>query len=422
MSDNAPTVSATALHARIPATGRSSLRLRPTEGAEESLAKLRAMLSEHRLWNNPLLKACSSGQLFFEDFRFVFAQYYEYSRHFTRYLAALMANCESDYFRSKLSENLWEEGGALKPEERHAEIFRNFLRDGLGLGVEAIVAEPYSRHFAKEYLDFCRNAPPAAASAFLSLGTEAVVADLYRVFLAGLRGAGVPEAHLAFFKIHIECDDEHAATIEEMMASYRGESDWFNTCRRAVLHALDLRDQFFTHLYEAIQRRRVQGLMDNIQARQSLAPDLPAPASLHVPAGQAGEALYENRREDLGIDFTVERLPFAAEVFDVRTVRIPAGKVNEKHRHAHESIFYVIAGSGRVLVNNAVIAVSPGDVAFVPRWAFHQTQNTGDGELVLLAVTDYGLTSRAFIGDYLRTARMKRLPKAAPRAVEAASV
>ena len=33
------------------------------------------------------------------------------------------------------------------------------------------------------------------------------------------------------------------------------------------------------------------------------------------------------------------------------------------------------------------------------RMSLHQTQNTGDGELVLIAFTDYGLTRRAYVNE-----------------------
>ena len=108
----------------------------------------------------------------------------------------------------------------------------------------------------------------------------------------------------------------------------------------------------------------------------------------------------------MNIDFSVDRLPFAPEVLDPRIVRIPAGKYNEKHRHAHETVFYIIEGSGRVLINEAAIEVAPGDIVFVPRWAMHQSQNLGETEMTILAVTDYGLTGNAYIGSYLKTARM----------------
>jgi mannose-6-phosphate isomerase-like protein (cupin superfamily)/pyrroloquinoline quinone (PQQ) biosynthesis protein C len=400
-----------ALEATVPAGAAPAPeppRRRQTDDPKAAVERLHEMASAHRLWRNPLLKACAEGQLGFEDFQYLFSQYHLYSKNFTRYLSALMVSCENDYYRAQLAENLWEEGGGRLPEERHAEIFRNFLREGLHLPIDSIAFEPYTELFAKEYLDFCVKSSPAATSAFLSLGTEGIVSRLYTVFLDGLLRAGVAEPHLAFFRIHIGCDDEHAETIDAIMTSYFTEPDWFNTCVRAMNHALDLRDRFFTSVYDAIQKRRVQGILDNIQGRQSLAAPTPDPAGLCFRPGQAGEPLYENTRADLNIQFTVERVPFDGQVFDTRVVRIAGGKFNEKHRHAHESIFYVIQGHGRVLVNDTQVPVSPGDVVFVPRWAMHQSQNTGAEEMVILAVTDYGLTGKAYLGDYLKTARLKQ--------------
>ncbi|MGH8609868.1 MAG: cupin domain-containing protein [Gammaproteobacteria bacterium] len=57
-------------------------------------------------------------------------------------------------------------------------------------------------------------------------------------------------------------------------------------------------------------------------------------------------------------------------------------------------------GGARVLIDGAAILAREGDVVYVPRWALHQTQNTGDGELRILAVTDFGLATRAFVGAY----------------------
>jgi oxalate decarboxylase/phosphoglucose isomerase-like protein (cupin superfamily) len=56
--------------------------------------------------------------------------------------------------------------------------------------------------------------------------------------------------------------------------------------------------------------------------------------------------------------------------------------------------------------------VQPGDSVFVPRWSVHQSQNQGDGEMVILAITDFYLTGKALVGDYESTARMKRAAKA----------
>jgi len=93
-------------------------------------------------------------------------------------------------------------------------------------------------------------------------------------------------------------------------------------------------------------------------------------------------------------------------VLDPRIVRIAPGKKNERHKHAHESIFSIISGRGEVVVGDRILSVQTGDTVFVPRWTFHQSCNKGDEDLVLLAITDFGLTS-AVLGDYDRGTRLR---------------
>jgi oxalate decarboxylase/phosphoglucose isomerase-like protein (cupin superfamily) len=43
--------------------------------------------------------------------------------------------------------------------------------------------------------------------------------------------------------------------------------------------------------------------------------------------------------------------------------------------------------------------VRAGDSVAVSRWAMHQTQNLGTTEMRFLAVTDFKLSQRAYLGD-----------------------
>ncbi|MFN6194146.1 MAG: iron-containing redox enzyme family protein [Planctomycetota bacterium] len=383
-------------------------------GANPATASLRAFEAAHPFWSNQLFDACKAGWLTKDDFRFVFGQYYLYSKNFTRYLSGLMANLDDDLLRSRLSENLWEEGGGAAPEHRHAQIFRDFLSQGLGIDLATIEFLPCTRHFVDQFLGQCLRGTALHGSAFLSLGTEAIVARMYALMVDGLLAAGVPDEQLRFFRIHMACDDAHAATLEDILCSFRGQSDWEQQCRDALDLALRLRGAFFDQLMAEVRHRRVAGQLQRIQDRKSLLTPAIADAQLKfAPRTPAATPMYANKVEAMGIDFTVDRAPVPAEVLDARVVRIPAGKANERHKHAHETIFYFLAGTGRVMVDDRWIAVQPGDSVFVPRWSVHQSQNQGDGEMVILAITDFYLTGRALVGDYESTARMKR---AAPSA------
>jgi pyrroloquinoline quinone (PQQ) biosynthesis protein C/mannose-6-phosphate isomerase-like protein (cupin superfamily) len=380
--------------------GLPSPRTTRTPTVIQALEELHTQQGRHHFWDNALLRACEEGTLGREDFRYIFGQYYLYSKNFTRYLAGLMARCESDYFRARLAENLWEEGGGCDPEKRHSQLFRNFLQGGLGIAnPDATEFTAETQHFVDSYLEASFEPDPIAASAFLAFGTEGIVPRLYNLFIDGLRRAGVGEEHLAFFRLHIDCDDAHALTIEDMVASYSSQPRWFERCLQAMDRALTLRAEFFESLYQHICRHRLNHLLDRVQARRSLAAAMPADAALVHHVSDPGLALYENEVPRLDIQFSVDRLPFPGEVLDPRIGRIPPGKSNERHRHAHETVIYVIEGSGRVCIDDRELPASAGDTVFIPRWAMHQTRNTGQAPLVYLAVTDFHFTRRALMSD-----------------------
>jgi quercetin dioxygenase-like cupin family protein len=117
---------------------------------------------------------------------------------------------------------------------------------------------------------------------------------------------------------------------------------------------------------------------------------------------------YQHSNKRLGVDFQVHRLPFEGlQALDPRLIRIPPGACNEKHRHAHESIFVVLEGEAEILVGSEWLRVNSGGIAFAPRWIVHQSRNvSAKHELVLLAITDFGLTS-SVLGDYDHQTRLR---------------
>jgi hypothetical protein len=377
---------------------------------DPQFSALEAARDEHPFWNNRLFQACRAGTLSQDDFRFVFSQYYLYSRNFMRYLSALMTRIEDDGQRTRLVQNLHDEAGGDDHERRHAQLFRNFLTRGLSIDLESVEFHDTTNHFVRQYLDYCSDAHPASSSAFLSLGTEAIVPRMYGLFVEALLRANVKEEHLEFFRIHMECDDEHAATLADIMRSYREIPGWYQTCLDAMNHALDLRARFFDNLFGLVQHRRIQRIVDNIDARRSMVAETRETegfSGFHFDPSKPAPRLYANQVPKLNVDFSVQRIQFKCEVLEPRIVHIPPGKFNERHKHAHETIFYYLQGRGQVIVDEQTIPVTAGDVVFVPRWAIHQSQNLGDEEMRILAITDYGLTGKAFMGNYYRASRGK---------------
>ena len=379
---------------------------------QELFLELKTLMNEHPLWNNRLLKACELGHLSKEDFKVLFEQYFLYSKNFTRYLCAVMANMENDLHRSQLSENIWEEGGGEDIEKRHSEIFRQFLIKGLGVEIDQIQFADFTKQFMSQYLNYCLTKPALEGTAFLSLGTEAIVARLYQILLDGMINAGVEKEHLHFFELHIECDDDHAETLENILMSFSHLPNFKERCIEGFMEALNLRNQFFNDLFSLIYQNRISDKIDKINAKKSLFDPETLESEIKFNPFESvsnfDDLVYFNKNESKNIEFTVNRAPFKSEVLDARIVKIAPHKTNERHTHAHETIFYILEGEGKVIVDKMVVDVKKGESVFVPRWSVHQTQNTSDFEMIVLAITDFYLTGKALIGNYNSTARMKK--------------
>ena len=241
----------------------------------------------------------------------------------------------------------------------------------------------------EEYLLATRSDDHTYAAAYLALGTEAIVSRLYTVLVEGMSQCQLSAEDLRFVHLHIGCDDEHAATLMTILEASRAEPGWMERARQGMNDALDARWAFFEALYQHLEDARYQPVIDNIRAKVSLVEAGALPEDFVSRAHDAREQVYANQNSRLNIDFVVEKVRApGAQALAPRLVRSPAGRNNERHRHAHETLFYVVAGTGFVSVADEVVRVSAGDTVFVPRWAFHQSGNTGTGELVILAITD----------------------------------
>jgi mannose-6-phosphate isomerase-like protein (cupin superfamily) len=154
-----------------------------------------------------------------------------------------------------------------------------------------------------------------------------------------------------------------------------------------------LLQRWLDDLYLGLQQQRVASITTKIQAKRSLQ-EQPGMA-MNLASGIGLRAERDDKRKQ---EFSVARLPCHAQTLDPRIVRIAPGKYNNLHRHAHETLFCLLQGEGEVLVGTNWVPVKAGEAVFAPRWAMHQTRNTGATELVMYAITDYYLSNQVFIG------------------------
>lgn len=171
----------------------------------------------------------------------------------------------------------------------------------------------------------------------------------------------------------------------------------------------DAMEALLDELHDELVSKRVAGILDRINDKKSLTHTNNPDDFVSSVQDDRLIPLYQNQSQRLNIDFVVKKLPFPLEVLDPRIVIVPPGKTNEMHKHAHETVFIFLKGNGHVKVDQILIPAKPGDFVFIPRWSIHQSVNEGAEDLVFLAVADFGLTGTAFVGNYLKTARLKEM-------------
>lgn len=66
--------------------------------------------------------------------------------------------------------------------------------------------------------------------------------------------------------------------------------------------------------------------------------------------------------------------------------KIPVGGSSDLQRHVHESIHYVLNGSGRSEIGNQIVKWNKGDFVFTPPWIWHRHYNDGDVDVEMLLV------------------------------------
>jgi pyrroloquinoline-quinone synthase len=167
--------------------------------------------------STPFLTRCRKGTATRDELTTFVRQQCHYSRHFTRYLSALLGNMTEEADRRDLVQNLFEEMGlGGLGNVPHAQIYRDMMRTmGVFLDEEPALAE--TQALVDTMFECCRSPRPMVGLGALCLGAEAIVPHLYSTIVNGFEAIGEPREHLSFFLIHIDGDDEHARTMQRII-------------------------------------------------------------------------------------------------------------------------------------------------------------------------------------------------------------
>ncbi|MDR4498625.1 MAG: iron-containing redox enzyme family protein [Candidatus Scalindua sp.] len=231
-----------------------------TVSADKFVDDLQRDCLAHPALNHSYLKKFEAKKVNKSHVKLFGEQYYCFSRHFARYLAALVAITPDEASRAPLIKNLGEEYGArqeekrdMNPELTHPAIFRRFLRSvGIDTSPEslnAIKPLPETKLFVEKYLNI-RFLNYIYAFGAMGPGTEYIVPQMYTYIREGCRGAGLSEDDVLFFSAHIELDVEHAEGIKNSLLPYATTEDHQELLRAGAIDFLDAR----TVLWDGLER------------------------------------------------------------------------------------------------------------------------------------------------------------------------
>ncbi|MEE9514821.1 MAG: iron-containing redox enzyme family protein [Candidatus Brocadiales bacterium] len=225
-----------------------------TKTAEEFFVDLNKECRNHvAVKGHSFLKRFAAGDVSPEGIKKFAEQYYLFSRWFTRYLAAVVANTPHEDARRPLVKNLWDEIGLEESEGSHPNLFRRFVKTaGVDMNnLEETDALPCTMAFIDEYLFICKDAHYLEAMGALGPGTETVVPYFYKPIFEGLKRSGkFSKDDIFFFEAHIELDAGHGHDIQEAIMPHANTEENQKLIAHGARKILDIR----TILWDGLEK------------------------------------------------------------------------------------------------------------------------------------------------------------------------
>lgn len=225
----------------------------PQPSMREVLQSASAQLTD-RILRHSFLVRCANGTVTPDELRNFLVQHGKYSRYFTRYLCALISQLDEGDDVLRLAENLAEElgyGTDAGIRTPHWRLYANMLED-FGIDLSAQPVYPETQNLIDTMFMLCRQPRGTAGLGALCLGAEGLVPAVYTRIIEGFRHHGVEARRLKFFAIHVECDDDHAATMYDILARQTEESP---SCKITAFNSGDIAVGARLSFFDALMKR-----------------------------------------------------------------------------------------------------------------------------------------------------------------------
>lgn len=209
----------------------------------------------HPVVHHPYLKKLGAGE--FENIdsaiRDYAHQYSFYSQLFPEYVKAVMSTTSDPNVLAPLQENLDEELGVEGPETSttgvpHTQLFSEF-KQAIGIDQEYIANNPMTltaQIWRQLFLEKCKSPVTAVGVGAISLATEFIVPHFYPHIIDAIeKHSSFDNSNSFFFRLHVECDEEHAKEAIEVAKYLADDVKNREALRFGVFSALNLRHAFY---------------------------------------------------------------------------------------------------------------------------------------------------------------------------------
>ncbi len=241
-----------------PSSDAPSIKLLHGGSSEDFVNALIKEIHEHPALSHPYLVKLSEGQLpnISEAIKDYAYQYSFYSSWFIRYLEGVIASLPSENLKNELLENLMEEKGNPESEaledKPHVEIFSHF-KSTIGIDKNYVETHPATTTallWRDLFLQKCCSEIPGVGVGAIGLATEYIVPYIYRYISSAIQEhTDFPKVANLFFRIHIECDEEHAESLIQVTKNIAEDVSTREAIRFGVFSALNLRNAFWDSQY-----------------------------------------------------------------------------------------------------------------------------------------------------------------------------
>ena len=198
---------------------------------------------------HPFTERWVKGELSRAQLGFWAAQHYHYVGKFSRWLGAVLSECDYEDVRDFLLENMWEE----EMGTRHTDLLIRFA-ESCGVSREQVInAEVLPTTLALTTWCYQKSKGPfILAAAGLLVGLESQVPEIYKRNTPPLRAKyGFTADEVEFFTVHITADEDHAERGFQIVERYATSEADRAAVLQTIREATQMRWLYMTGVYEA---------------------------------------------------------------------------------------------------------------------------------------------------------------------------